>query len=276
MPNSSAPAVSVTARTRLFAILADPVAHVKAPMVMHRVFAHHGVDGVLVPMHVASDGLARAVEGLRQTQNFGGFIVTMPHKEAMLHLCDEVTEEAQHVGAVNCVRRERDGRMIGTMLDGAGFLEGLRRAGHDPQGMRVFLAGAGGAASAIAFALADAGATGITVANRTEARARALLDRLARRYPALVLGTDAGTVADHDLVVNATSQGMRPGDSLPLDVTRLHGRQIVAEAIMDPEETPLLAKARATGCTVHLGLPMLTAQIELMARHMGAIGGSAS
>lgn len=265
------PAVQVTGKTRLYAILADPVEHVKTPMVMHRVFARHAVDGVLVPMHVAPAGLAAALAGLRALENFGGFIATMPHKEAMLALCDEVSPAARAVGAVNCVRREADGRMVGAILDGIGFVEGLRRAGHPPEGHRAVLAGAGGAASAIAVALAEAGVTELTIVNRTAARAGQLKARLAESHPELRVRIGDGGVAGAELVVNATSLGMRPGDPLPLDPAGLAPGQVVAEAIMDPAETPLLAHARAAGATVHPGLPMLEAQIELMARHMGAI-----
>ena len=124
----------ITGHTRLFGILADPIAHVKTPQVMAEVFARHGVDGVLVPMHVAPDGLRQALDGLRMMRNFGGFIATVPHKPAMLGLCDAVEGDAARIGAVNCVRRDDDGRMIGAMLDGIGFVAGLRQAGIDPGG----------------------------------------------------------------------------------------------------------------------------------------------
>lgn len=261
----------ITGTTRLYGILADPIHHVKTPEVMNALFARHGVDGVLVPMHVAPEGLASALQGLRSMANFGGFIATVPHKPAMAGLCDAMTEQARRIGAVNCVRREADGRMVGAMLDGIGFVEGLRAAGVDPAGMRAYVAGAGGAAAAIAFALAEAGAAALTIANRTEARAKALVARLADAHPGLAVSTDADTVADQDLVVNATSVGMAEGDGAPLETGRLHPGQVVAEAIMQPVMTPLLMAARARGCRIQPGLPMLDSQIALMARHMGAI-----
>ncbi|MEH6772699.1 MAG: shikimate dehydrogenase [Cereibacter changlensis] len=261
----------ITGHTRIFGILADPIHHVKTPEVMNALLCRHGVDGVLVPFHVAPDGLAALVAGLRAQQNFGGFIATVPHKPAMLALCDALEPEAARVGAVNCVRREADGRMIGAMLDGIGFVEGLRAAGHDPRGMRAYVAGAGGAASAVAFALAGAGVAALTIANRTEYKARALCTRIAASYPALPLSTDATDVAGQDLVMNATSLGMREGDALPLDAGALHPGQIVAEAIMQPAMTPLLLAAQTAGCRIQPGLPMLECQISLMARHMGAI-----
>ncbi|MBR9836649.1 MAG: shikimate dehydrogenase [Rhodobacteraceae bacterium] len=268
-----APMTEITGHTRLYGILADPVAQVKTPQVMAEVFARHGVDGVLVPMQVAPDGLRQVVDGLRRMKNFGGFIATMPHKPAMLGLCDVIEGDGARIGAVNCVRREDDGRMVGAMLDGIGFVTGLRQAGIDPSGRRILLAGAGGAASAIAFALAEAGAEALTILNRTAEKAEGLAARVAAAYPSCATnGTGAaGDVGGYDLIANATSAGLRAGDPLPLPVEALHAGQVVAEAIMEPAETPLLAEARARGATVHPGLPMLRCQIELMARHMGAI-----
>ncbi len=263
----------VTGRTRLYGILADPIGHVKTPEVMHALFRDRGVDGVLVPMHVPPPDLARTLDGLRGLHNFGGFIATVPHKGAMPDLCDEITDEAARIGAVNCVRREPDGRMVGTMLDGIGFVEGLRGAGIDIAGRRVLLTGAGGAASAIAFALAGARVDRLTIANRTVDRARALAARIAEHYPDLPVaaaGSDEGAGAC-DLVVNATSLGMRPDDPLPVDPGTFVPGQVVAEVIMEPALTPLLKAARSRGCRIHAGLPMLEKQIELMARHMGAI-----
>ncbi|KAA5606617.1 shikimate dehydrogenase [Roseospira marina] len=263
--------IMITGTTRVYGVLADPIHHVKTPQVMNALFERHGVNGVLVPLHVRPDGLARALDGLRALANVGGFIATVPHKPAMLDLCDDVTEAARRIGAVNCVRREADGRMVGAMLDGIGFVEGLRSAGIDPKGWRAYVAGAGGAASAMAFALAEAGVSHLTIANRTEAKARALAERVAETYPALTLSTDAGTVAGHDLVVNGTSVGMAEGDGAPLDTDQLQPNMVVAEAIMQPVMTPLLTAAQARGCRIQPGLPMLESQIVLMARHMGAI-----
>ncbi len=258
----------ITGRTRIFGIIADPIHHVKTPQVFNAFLQKHGVDGVLVPIHVVPEGLGDMLAGLRRMQNFGGFIVTVPHKPSVVDLCDEVTPDAARIGAVNCVRRDPDGRLVGAILDGIGFVEGLRGAGIDPRGMRAYVAGAGGAASAVAFALAGAGVASLTVGNRTEAKARDLGDRIAAAYPGLSVSTDASRVADQDLVMNATSLGMAEGDALPLDVSQLHPGQIVAEAIMHPPMTALLKAGEAAGCRIHPGLPMLESQIRLMAEHM--------
>lgn len=259
---------NITGNTQIFGILADPIHHVKTPQRINRLFAEHQADRVMVPMHVKPEELAQAVQGLRTMRNLGGFVVTVPHKTAIVSLCDDVTSEARLIGAVNVVRRTVDGRLIGGMLDGEGFVGGLRSQGLDPAGRSAYLAGAGGAASAIAFALANAGVSCLTVANRTADKAQQLIDRIAGRHPSLPLAVGSVDPAGHDLVVNATSLGLYPGDALPLDAGRLEPGQIVAEIIMQPAETPLLLAARARGCCIHFGAPMLASQIELMAAFM--------
>lgn len=258
----------ITGSTQIFGILADPIHHVKTPQRINQLFAERQVDGAMVPLHVKPEGLAQAVQGLRAMQNLGGFVVTVPHKTAIVSLCDEVTPEARLIGAVNVVRRTADGRLIGGMLDGEGFVAGLRSQGLDPAGRSAYLAGAGGAASAIAFALASAGVSRLSIANRTADKAQQLIDRVASCYPSLSMAVGSENPAGHDLVINATSLGLRPGDVLPLDANRLASHQIVAEIIMQPAHTPLLQAAQAMGCRIHLGAPMLASQIELMAAFM--------
>jgi shikimate dehydrogenase len=261
----------ITGRTRVYGILADPIHHVKTPQAMNTLFAERGVDGVLVPFHVAPQGLAALLDGLRQMQNFGGFIATVPHKPAMLPLCDRVDDHAAMIGAVNAVRREADGAMVGAMLDGLGFVAALRAQGTDPAGAAALLAGAGGAAAAIAFALAEAGVSRLTVANRTMNKAADLAARVSAAYPACRAQAGPADPRGFDLVVNATALGMRADDPAPLDFAGLSAGQIAAEAIMEPEITPFLTAAEAAGCAIRPGRPMLDHQIALMASHMGAI-----
>ncbi len=259
----------ITGTTRVYAIVGDPIHQVKTPQGINRLLRARGADGVLVPMHVDAAGLEALVGGLRRLRNLGGFVVTVPHKTRVAALCDEVSAAAAQTGAVNVVRRSAEGRLVGTILDGEGFVAGLRRAGIDPAGLSVYLAGAGGAANAIAFALAAAGAARLTVANRTAAKAGDLLGRLAAAYPRLAAAAGGSDPSGHDLVVNATSLGLRDGDPLPCDAARLDPRQTVAEIIMQPADTALLVAARARGCRVHPGQPMLDCQLELMADFMG-------
>lgn len=259
----------ITGSTRLFAILADPIAQVKTPQGLNAVMKRRGIDGVMVPMQVPPAGLKLTLQALRGLPNFGGFIATVPHKKAVLLLVDEATERAKAIGAANAIRRESDGRLVGDMLDGEGFVGGLRRAGIDPAGQATFLAGAGGAGNAIAFALADAGVSRLTIYNRTRATAEDLARRLAALFPRLPVEIGSANPSGHSLVINATSLGMAPGDALPFDANNLSADMTVAEVIMKPEITPVLERAAAVGCRVHKGAPMLAAQLELMADFLG-------
>ncbi|MFJ4345319.1 shikimate dehydrogenase family protein [Pseudomonas sp. NPDC089401] len=255
---------AISGTTRVFAILADPVAQVKSPQALNRLARERDEDSVLVPLHVAPADLGRVVAGLRAVQSIGGFVVTVPHKTAVVEYCDTVSDAVRQVGAANVVIRSADGRLHGHNLDGLGFVAGLRLAGIEPEGLSVYLAGAGGAACAIAFALAQAGVRALTVYNRTPAKARQLLDRLAVAHPGLSMGVGSDNPSEHDLVVNATSLGMREGDALPCDVTRLEPGQVVAEIIMEPASTPLLQAAKRQGCQTHPGVSMMEGQIELI------------
>ena len=262
---------AITGRTKLCAILADPILHVKTPDAINDLLRERGIDGVMVPMHVGPGELASVVAGLRGMRNFAGFIATVPHKTSMPALCDRISDRARMVGAVNVVHRTADGNMVGDMLDGLSFVEGLRQAGIELAGRSVYLAGAGGAASAIAFALINAGVARLTIANRTRTRSEALVERLAKQRSGVTIAIGDADPAGHDIVVNGTSLGLHAGDPLPLDVSRLDARQIVAEIIMNPETTPLLAAAQARGCRVQPGWPMLACQLGMMADFMGLV-----
>lgn len=259
----------ITGHTRVYGILADPIHHVKTPQMLNALMAREGRDGVMVPFHVASDDLATLVAGLKAMKSLGGFVVTVPHKTAVVDLCDAVSDSARRIGAVNTVRREADGRLIGEMLDGKGFVGGLLAAGIDPRGKSVYLAGAGGAANAIAFAFVESGISRLTIANRTRAKAEDLAARLAEAYPTAQVDIGTPDPSGQDIVVNGTSLGLKEGDALPLDTARLSPEQIVAEVIMQPEETALLAAAKAKGCRIHFGKPMLACQLDLMADFLG-------
>ena len=260
--------VEVTGRTRIWGILADPISHVKTPQMINQVAAERGVDGLMIPFHVAPADLPALVKGLKGMKSLGGFVVTVPHKAAIVDLLDDVSASARLIGAVNTVRREEDGRLVGDMLDGVGFVKGLREAGIEPKGQSAYLAGAGGAANAIAFALVEAGVTSLTIANRTRTKVEDLIRRLTIAYPQADLRIGTGDPSGHQLVVNGTSLGLRAGDALPFETETLQADQIVAEVIMDPEETAIMAQAKARGCRVHPGKPMLASMRYLIADFM--------
>ena len=217
----------------------------------------------MVPIHVGRRRAGSVVRGLRRMHNLDGFVVTVPHKTAMPALCDELTPAATRIGAVNVVHRTPDGRLVGGMLDGDGFVAGLRRAGIEPAGRSVYLAGAGGAASAIAFALAQAGVTRLTIANRSVRKGVRVVEPHRPELPA------PGARRRQRRSVAATISSSTPRRSDCARATRCRwmsaaGRrsQTVAEIIMHPAETPCCARRAAKGCRVHFGAPMLASQIE--------------
>lgn len=266
----SAEHLAITGRTSLLAIIGDPIAQARSLMMINSALAARGraADAVMVPMHVPPTGLAAAVTGLRALKNFRGAIITMPHKAAIVPLLDEVTPEARQVEACNVVRVDADGRLVGSIFDGEGFVAGLEAAGHSIQGKRCLLIGAGGAAAAIAFALGKYEASKLVVQNRTQAKADELVSKVKRAWPAISVST-TGVAADHDFIINATSLGMKPGDELPIDSQYLKPPAVAVEIIAAPEVTAFLSAAAGNGCQTHPGRPMIAAQIDLMLDFFG-------
>jgi shikimate dehydrogenase len=254
----------ITGRTRVVAIVADPVARARSPMLLNALFAERHLDLVMVPFHVPAGGLEPVIEGMRAIENCAGALVSMPHKTRVTSLVDEVTRAGREVGACNVVRRQPDGRLVGTMFDGEGFVGGLTAAGHDVRGRRALVAGAGGAASAIAFALAHHGVAALTLTNRTAAKAEALAARVREAAPGVAVQAGDADPRGHDLVVNGTSLGMQPDDPPPVATGALEPGTIAAEVIVAHETTRFLDEAERRGCVVHRGEAMLVAQLDLI------------
>jgi shikimate dehydrogenase len=253
----------ITGTTRLYAIIGDPIAHVRTPTSFNERFATLGIDAICVPIQIPADRFDAGLHGLKAMPNLDGFIVTAPHKASVIPFCDEIEPGAKLVGAVNTVRREPDGRYIGTMLDGRGFVQGLKAEGRDPRGQSIFICGAGGVASAISFALAEAGIARITLRDRTLARAESLAARIAAAYPACKVGV-GDAPAGHDIALNATPVGLQAEDPLPFEIGELSPGMLVAEVLMKPPMTALLVAAAEAGHPIHQGRHMLDHQLGLM------------
>ncbi len=260
----------ISGKTSVYGIIADPIGHVRGPTIFNPLFDKLGMDAVMVPFHVTATSLPRAVAGFRAIESLKGWLVTNPHKFAMFHLCDKVDASGTRLQAVNVVRRNSDdGRLIGGNYDGAGFVNGLRHDGIEPKGKDVLMLGAGGAAYAIAFALAEAGVARLTIANRTRANAEALAATTRKFFPGFAVEVGDAEAGRQDMIVNTTSAGLKPDDPLPLEVEGLQSSTVVVDIIMNPEMTKLLTLARDRGCRIHLGRHMLDSQFPLLARHLG-------
>ena len=253
--------MTISGAARVAGVIGDPIAHSRSPILHGHWLDRYGIDGAYVPMAVRADRLAAAIAGL-SALGFRGINVTVPHKEAALGLVDEPDALARRIGAVNTITIDETGRSHGTNTDVFGFLENIR-AGVDGWSARqgpAAIIGAGGAARAIAFALADAGCPAIRLVNRSQARAEALAD---------VVGPTASTVAWEDrteslegaaLIVNATTLGMagQPPLDLPLDAAP--DDAVVTDIVYTPLKTPLLSTARQRGLKTVDGLGMLLHQ----------------
>jgi shikimate dehydrogenase len=261
--------LTISGKTRVFGCISDPISHVRAPSVFNPLFEKYGIDAVMVPLHVPPQGLDDAITGLRAMANFGGMAVTLPHKLAIMKHCDEIGRQGQLVGAVNFVAFDAQRRLIGDNCDGRGFVNGMLAAGYAVKGTEALMVGAGGAARAIAFSLADSGVKRLGIANRTEAKAVELADAVRAAYPNVPVEVCAVDPRGFETVINATSLGLNEADSLPLDPALLAPAQLMAEVIMNPVDTPILRAATAKGCRIHYGRPMFDHQVTIIAKLFG-------
>lgn len=245
----------ISGTTRLYGLIGDPLSAAKSPQLLNRLFIEQHADAACVPFWVKEDNLPAFVGGARAMGNLSGMLVTMPHKERMLAFVDELDSTARQVGALNVIRCEADGRWVGAIFDGVGCVLGMQWEGHHPANKSVLLVGAGGAGRAIAFAVASAGASTLTISDVDERRA----DDLAA---AIVAATGCDTRSalpdplGFEVVINATPLGMKANDAMPVDPERLAAGTIVVDIVNSTEPTPLRRAAHARGCRTQDGGPM--------------------
>lgn len=262
------------ARTRVVGIIGDPVAHSLSPRMHNAAFAAAGLNWVYVAFRVPAPELSAALRGLAAL-GCAGVNVTIPHKEAVLPLLDEVDAPAARAGAVNVVRCE-GAKLTGFNTDGAGLVDALvRDGGARLAGSRCLVLGAGGGARAAALALAEAGASRVVILNRTPARAEALAGQVASHVRGCALGGGpldpvavGSAVEDADVVVHATGATMSAamggsGGHVPWLAplcAGLRSGMTVLDMVYTPRWTPLLGAAREAGAEAVSGLSMLVYQ----------------
>jgi shikimate dehydrogenase len=257
-------------KQELTAAFGQPISENPTQVMVEAAYRHHDLDWRYLTIEVAPDGLEEAVKGAK-AMGFQGFNCTIPHKVKVIEYLDGLGESASLMGAVNCVVR-KDGQWIGENTDGKGFVESLREL-TDPSGKNVVIFGAGGAARAIGVEVALAGASRITIVNRTIERGEELTKLLDEKLPVNadfvpwdgVYAAPDGT----DVLINATSIGLFPDVDarLDLDVGSLREGMVVADVIPNPPATNLVRDARAKGCKVIDGLGMLVNQGVIGIRH---------
>ena len=259
----------ISGKTTVIAHLGYPTEAFKAPMIYNPWFDHAGIDAVVIPMGVKVDDYAAFLRPLFTMTNLRGALVTMPHKVSTVAMLDEVTPTARIAGACNAILKRPDGSLLGDMFDGAGFVRGVARKGKVLAGARALVVGAGGVGSAIAASLAAAGIAGIGLFDAHGTAADALGNRLKEHYPKLAVRTGSNDPEGYDVVVNATPLGMKPGDPLPVDVTKIAPNTFVGEVVMKEEHTPFLRAAMEKGCPIQVGTDMLFEQIPAYLEFFG-------
>jgi shikimate dehydrogenase len=260
--------VAPTGTTSFYTMIGTPIIQVKSPILYNRYFADHGIDAVMIAMDVPSDQVENHFEHMRTISNFGGSIVTIPHKHAALDSMDEMSERAKTLASVNVVRAE-NGCLIGDMVDGLGFMVAVKNHGLPIPGKRAAIIGGGGAGAAIALAIAQAGADEVVIKEiRTERHA--FLEHLLKdANPEIRISFELHTLQGFDLAVNATPVGMNDDPRLPFPTQTLSPSTLVADVVTNPKVTPWLAAALKKGCTVLYGAEMVYGQFGLMGRHLG-------
>lgn len=259
----------IDGHTELIAHIGYPTHSFKAPLIYNPYFEQAGLNAVVVPMGCTAADYPAFLRAVFSLSNIRGALITMPHKVTTIGLLDEVRPAARIAGACNAVRRDPQGRLVGDLFDGEGFVRGVRRQGVDPRDARVLIVGAGGVGSAIAASFAAAGAASLSLHDLRADAAEHLAQRLRAHHPGLDVRTGSNDPAGHDIVVNATPLGMEPGDPLPLDVGRLAPTTFVGEVVMRETMTAFLQAAQQRGCRFQVGSDMLFEQIPAYLEFFG-------
>ena len=250
-----------TKKIPLAGVIGSPVAHSKSPRLHNYWLRQNAIAGHYIPMHVSRDDLEKVIR-MMPKMGFVGANVTIPHKEAVMNVVDQITDRATLIGAVNTLIFRPDGKIIGDNTDGYGFIENLRQGAPnwDPRAGSAVVLGAGGASRAVVAALADAGVPEILLTNRTRVRADKLRADFGQRVTVVDWVQAGNVIEDASLVVNTTSLGMVGNPELRVPLDGLRPETVVTDLVYTPLKTSLLAIAEDMGCTVVDGLGMLIHQ----------------
>ena len=263
--------IPITGHTRLTALLGSPVAHSISPLMHNEAFQLLDLDYTYLCFEVNEETLTAAVDGLKAC-GIRGFNLTMPNKNKIVELLDELSPAARLIGAVNTVVND-DGHLTGYNTDGVGYMQAVKDAGYDITGKAITIMGAGGAATAICAQAALDGVEKIHIFARETSRFWDRTQKLAENINSTlpckaVLHENKDTAAlaqaisESALLLNATSVGMAPNTEGTIieDTSLYHPDLIVSDVIYNPRETRFLKEAREAGCRTFNGMYMLLYQ----------------
>ncbi|MFH1283046.1 MAG: shikimate dehydrogenase [bacterium] len=240
--------MNINGKTKVVGIIGSPIEHTLSPRMHNAAFSKLGLDWLYVPFHVSSDGLSKAIMGMRA---FGlrGLNVTVPHKESVMEFLDEFDADAKKIGAVNTIANKNN-KLIGYNTDCYGFVTSSEKEGSfKAKGKKAVLIGAGGAAKAIAVGLAQQGVQKITIFDIVKFKAEILSEKIKKEFGCAVNYFEIGettslfwVIKEADILINATPVGMKPADKLVVPPGSLHQGLFVYDVIY--KDTPLIKLAK--------------------------------
>lgn len=259
----------VNGKTQIYGIIGDPIEQVRSPEMFTTIFVERSVNAIMLPVHVRPGDFDQVVPNLKKIPNLGGLVFTIPYKGRACAFADELGNQAKVAGVINCLARGTDGVWRGDIFDGLGCVEAFRRRGRSFKGKSVMLIGAGGAGSAIGVAVAYEGPSTLRIADVDATKADALAQRVRGVDKSIAVETGPVTLDGIDILMNASPVGMLSDARIPFEVTSLPKNLIVFDAIVKPENTPLLQLADRCGCTTIRGREMMNGQVSKMVDFFG-------
>jgi shikimate dehydrogenase len=256
--------MDISGKTRVCGVIGDPIEHTLSPILHNVAFEALELDYVFLAFKVKPAEVGNAVSGMRAL-TIHGLNVTMPHKNAVVKYLDEVDPAGKVIASVNTILN-KDGRLLGFNTDGVGALNALEKNGVEPRGKKVLLLGAGGAAKAIAYTLSQE-VDELVILNRTPKSAIELANLLKQKFKKKINAGELSpsavkdNLADSEVLINATSIGMKPNDNQTLVAPEwLKPDLVVMDIVYNPLETRLVKDAKAEGAKVVSGVEMLIYQ----------------
>lgn len=269
-------ASTINGTTDVYLILGDPVAQVRAPESFNLIFAEFGINAVLVPVHLPPASVRAFVRAAFTARNIKGLFLTIPHKSGVMDMLDECSELGRLAGAVNAVRCDAQGRLVGDLFDGEGFVASLNGFGIAYTGKRVLILGAGGGAAAIGASLVSpasktskGAAAEVALYDPIPGKAQALADRLGASGRVKVFAANSSDPAGFDVIVNATPLGLYATDPMPCDVSRMGPDAALVDILMKNQPTQVVRAARSLGRVAQPGFEMLIEQAHLYLKFFG-------
>jgi len=242
----------ITGKTKIIGIFGDPIEHTLSPLIHNEAFSYLGLDYCYVAFNVKKDKLKEAVEGIRAL-NIKGVNITVPHKETVIQYIDELSDEAKNIGAVNTILNNEE-ILKGFNTDVNGFILSLKDKGISIKNKNFLILGAGGAAKAIVYGILKEGGK-VYIYNRTPSKALAIKEKFKKFGFIEIVEMDKSVTEKIDVIVNATSLGLKKDDPMPLNPELIKPEHVYCDIVYP--ETPLMREAERIGCKVVGGIGML-------------------